>query len=335
MTAKADDDALADACRRLAGDAPHGRQPALGARRHARPAAPPSPGRPRGRCARPRAAAICDEDVATCRAIGEHGLPLIRAAAARKPAGEPVNILTHCNAGWLATVDWGTATAPVYMAHDAGLPVHVWVDETRPRNQGASLTAFELGQHGVPHTVIVDNAGGHLMQHGDGRPSASSAPIAPPPPATSPTRSAPISRRSRRETTASRSMSRCRRRPSTGRFADGVTDIPIERRAPKRWRRSPGAPLPARWSACASFPAAARWRTPAFDVTPARLVDGLITDPRPVRSVARRPRPPLPRPRAPTVAERPGSRRNPDRAPCAALDKRPRFGYRPRRGGGA
>ncbi|PZU85250.1 MAG: S-methyl-5-thioribose-1-phosphate isomerase [Chelatococcus sp.] len=113
------------------------------------------------------AAAICDEDVALCRAIGEHGLPLIRAVAARKPEGRPVNILTHCNAGWVATVDWGTALSPIYMAHDAGIPVHVWVDETRPRNQGAALTAFELGAHGVPHTVIVDNAGGHLMQRGE------------------------------------------------------------------------------------------------------------------------------------------------------------------------
>jgi methylthioribose-1-phosphate isomerase len=112
------------------------------------------------------AAALCDEDVALCRAIGEHGLPVIREIAARKPAGEPVNILTHCNAGWLATVDWGTALAPIYLAHDAGIPVHVFVDETRPRNQGAALTAYELGGHGVPHTVIVDNAGGHLMQRG-------------------------------------------------------------------------------------------------------------------------------------------------------------------------
>ena len=113
-----------------------------------------------------RAAEICDEDVATNAAIGGHGLALLREIAARKGAGETVNVLTHCNAGWLATVDWGTATAPIYMAHDEGLPVHVWVDETRPRNQGASLTAWELGHHGVPHTVIADNAGGHLMQHG-------------------------------------------------------------------------------------------------------------------------------------------------------------------------
>ena len=109
---------------------------------------------------------ICDDDVATNRMIGENGLRLITAIARTKRPGEPVNILTHCNAGWLATVDWGTATAPIYMAHDAGVPIHVYVDETRPRNQGAGLTAFELGHHGVPHTLIVDNAGGHLMQHG-------------------------------------------------------------------------------------------------------------------------------------------------------------------------
>ena len=114
-----------------------------------------------------RAAEIADEDVAICSAIGDHGLPLIREAwSRRKPGAQHVNILTHCNAGWLATVDWGTATAPIYKAHDADIPVHVWIDETRPRNQGASLTARELSWHGVPHTVIVDNAGGHLMQHG-------------------------------------------------------------------------------------------------------------------------------------------------------------------------
>jgi methylthioribose-1-phosphate isomerase len=112
-----------------------------------------------------RAAQICDEDVETNRRIGAHGLGLIRAHSEHKQ-GAPVNILTHCNAGWLACVDWGTALAPIYQAHDAGIAVHVWVDETRPRNQGASLTAFELGAHGVPHTLIADNAGGHLMQHG-------------------------------------------------------------------------------------------------------------------------------------------------------------------------
>ena len=110
------------------------------------------------------AANICDEDVALNQAIGRHGLEVIRAVAQSKAGA--VNILTHCNAGWLATVDWGTALAPIYAAFDAGVPLHVWVDETRPRNQGASLTAWELNQHGVPHSVIADNAGGHLMQRG-------------------------------------------------------------------------------------------------------------------------------------------------------------------------
>ena len=113
-----------------------------------------------------RAAEICDEDVAINQAIGGHGLPLIRDLWEQKGRPDRLNILTHCNAGWLATVDWGTALAPVYKAHEVGIPVHVWVDETRPRNQGARLTAWELNHHGIPHTVIVDNAGGHLMQHG-------------------------------------------------------------------------------------------------------------------------------------------------------------------------
>jgi len=108
---------------------------------------------------------ICDADVEQCRSIGVHGLEIIRQLA--KSPARRVNILTHCNAGWLACVDWGTALAPIYMAHDAGIPLHVWVDETRPRNQGASLTAYELGAHGVPHTVIVDNLGGLLMQRGE------------------------------------------------------------------------------------------------------------------------------------------------------------------------
>ncbi len=113
-----------------------------------------------------RAATICDEDVEINRLIGMGGLEIIRDILARKAADEPVHILTHCNAGWLATVDWGTATSPVYHAHTEGIPVHVWVDETRPRNQGAMLTAWELAEHGVPHTLIADNAGGHLMQKG-------------------------------------------------------------------------------------------------------------------------------------------------------------------------
>ncbi|HEX7851631.1 MAG TPA: S-methyl-5-thioribose-1-phosphate isomerase [Sphingomonas sp.] len=125
----------------------------------------PLPPADRAAAAFARAQAIVDEDEQLCRSIGEHGLALLRDLHARNP-GRPLNILTHCNAGWLATVDYGTATAPIYLAHDAGLPLHVWVDETRPRNQGALLTAFELRNHGVPHTLIADNAGGLLMARG-------------------------------------------------------------------------------------------------------------------------------------------------------------------------
>jgi methylthioribose-1-phosphate isomerase len=123
------------------------------------PVAPPE----RVEAAFREAASICEADVEQCRSIGVHGLEVIRALAKR---GRRLNLLTHCNAGWLACVDWGTALSPIYMAHDAGIPMHVWVDETRPRNQGASLTAFELAAHSVPHTVIADNLGGHLMQRG-------------------------------------------------------------------------------------------------------------------------------------------------------------------------
>jgi methylthioribose-1-phosphate isomerase len=126
----------------------------------------PLPPSARAVAAYARAGEIAEQDIAINKAIGQHGLALIEAIRAGKKPGEPVNVLTHCNAGWLATVDWGTATAPIYLAHDRGSEVHVWVDETRPRNQGASLTAWELGHHGVAHTVIADNTGGHLMQHG-------------------------------------------------------------------------------------------------------------------------------------------------------------------------
>jgi len=124
----------------------------------------PLPENERAAAAWHEAARIADEDVEICSKLGEHGSELIRAMHEKKQS--TINILTHCNAGWLATVDWGTALAPIYKAFDARIPLHVWVDETRPRNQGASLTAWELGQHGVPHTVIADNTGGHLMQHG-------------------------------------------------------------------------------------------------------------------------------------------------------------------------
>jgi len=126
----------------------------------------PLPEDRRAEAAYRRAAEIADEDVELNRSIGRHGLAIIREIAAGKKPGEPVNILTHCNAGWLATVDYGTATSPIYLAMEAGIPVHVYVDETRPRNQGAHLTAWEMAGHGVPHTLIVDNAGGHFMQHG-------------------------------------------------------------------------------------------------------------------------------------------------------------------------
>jgi len=158
------DAALEDAYRRLLASRPTAvnlRHALDDVRAHVAALAPPD----RARAAWARAGALCEEDVELCRRIGAAGLPLLRAAHAA--SGRPVNILTHCNAGWLATVDFGTATAPIYLAHDAGVPVHVFVDETRPRNQGAALTAYELGQHGVPHTIICDNAGGHLMQHGE------------------------------------------------------------------------------------------------------------------------------------------------------------------------
>ncbi|MCS6779910.1 MAG: S-methyl-5-thioribose-1-phosphate isomerase [Geminicoccaceae bacterium] len=159
------DDALARACGLLAATRPTAVNLRWALERMRALLAPLPPARREER-AYAEAAAICEEDVAINRAIGERGLPLIEAVARRKRPGEPVRILTHCNAGWLATVDWGTATAPVYLAHRKGIALHVWVDETRPRNQGAAITAFELGQEGVPHTVIADNAGGHLMRQG-------------------------------------------------------------------------------------------------------------------------------------------------------------------------
>ena len=126
----------------------------------------PLPAEKRAAAAMARAHEICDEDVERNRMIGVHGLEIIKGIAARKKPGEVINILTHCNAGWLATVDWGTATSPMYHAEQAGIPIHVWVDETRPRNQGALLTSWEMNSHDIPHHLIVDNAGGHLMQHG-------------------------------------------------------------------------------------------------------------------------------------------------------------------------
>ncbi len=219
--------------------------------------------------------ALAEEDVAVNAAIGRHGLALLQAVAARKPG--PVNVLTHCNAGWLATVDWGTATSPIYQAQAAGLDVHVWVDETRPRNQGASLTAWELGQAGVPHTLVADNAGGHLMQHGqvdlvivgcdrvtargdvcnkigtylkalaahdNGLPFYVAMP------------------------TSTLDLS----------LQDGLREIPIEERSDREVTHIQGLDAAGRLSEVRVAPLGTRAGNPAFDVTPARLVTQLVTE---------------------------------------------------------
>ncbi|KQV16325.1 methylthioribose-1-phosphate isomerase [Rhizobium sp. Root1203] len=231
----------------------------------------------RAEAAYKRAAEIAEEDVELNRSIGMNGLAIIREIAAGKKPGEPVNILTHCNAGWLATVDYGTATAPIYLAAEEGIAVHVYVDETRPRNQGAQLTAWELNGHGVPHTLIVDNAGGHLMQHGD----------------------VDMVIVGTDRTTANGDV--CNKigtylkalaaRDNNVPFYvalpsptidwtvhDGIRDIPIEERSGDevtfvQGRGADGAIVTVRVSPEGS-PAA----NPAFDVTPARLITGLITE---------------------------------------------------------
>jgi len=223
-----------------------------------------------------QAAAICEEDVAQCAAIGRHGLALIAQAEAMKP-GERVNVLTHCNAGWLATVDWGTALAPIYAAHDAGIDVHVWVDETRPRNQGAALTAWELGSHGVPHTVIADNAGGHLMQHGEVDLVLVGADRV--------TRTGDAANKIGTYLKAlaahDNSVPFYVALPSSTidwNVGDGISGIPIEERSGAEvtditGRTASGEIVTIRVAAAGS-PAA----NPAFDVTPGRLVSGLITE---------------------------------------------------------
>jgi methylthioribose-1-phosphate isomerase len=223
-----------------------------------------------------RAAEIADEDVAINQAIGRHGVTLIEAVAKKKP-GEPVNILTHCNAGWLATVDVGTATASIYAAHDQGLPVHVWVDETRPRNQGASLTAWELGQHGVPHTVIPDNTGGHLMQHGQvdlvivgtDRVTANGDVCN------------KIGTYLKALAAKDNVVPFYVALPSpTIDFSvkDGLQEIPIEQRAPEEVTSISGLTADGRIETVRLVPAGAQVANYGFDVTPARLVTGLITE---------------------------------------------------------
>jgi methylthioribose-1-phosphate isomerase len=224
-----------------------------------------------------RADAIAEEDVAICAAIGRHGLAIFRDILAAKPVGTTLNVLTHCNAGRLACVEWGTATAPIYMAHAAGLPIHVWVDETRPRNQGASLTAWELAERGVPHTIIPDNTGGHLMQHGlvdvvivgtdrttaDGdvcnkigtylkalaaRDNGIPFYVALPSPTIDFT------------------------------VADGVAEIPIEERGAHEVSHVRGLTEDGRMETVVIVPEGARVANYGFDVTPARLVTGLVTE---------------------------------------------------------
>lgn len=237
----------------------------------------PLPPAERAAAALRRAAEICEEDVAINRAIGAAGLPIVRALAARRAPGAPVNILTHCNAGWLATVDVGTATAPIYAAHDAGIPVHVWVDETRPRNQGASLTAWELLNHGVPHTVISDNAGGHLMQHGQvdmvivgtDRTTATGDVCN------------KIGTYLKALAARDNGVPFYAAVPSPSidwRVRDGVREIPIESRSAREVTHLSGRLPDGSVATVALTPEGSAAANPAFDVTPARLVTGLVTE---------------------------------------------------------
>ena len=223
-----------------------------------------------------RAAEIADEDVAIQRAIGLNGVKLIESIAARKP-GQPVNVLTHCNAGWLAAVDFGPATAPIYTAHDKGIKLHVWVDETRPRNQGASLTAWELGQHGVPHTVIADNTGGHLMQHGmvdmvivgTDRVTAQGDVCN------------KIGTYLKALAAKDNDVPFYVALPSTTidfTVSDGVAEIPIEQRGGEEQSTMTGRTADGRIETVQVVPDGSPVANYGFDVTPARLVTGLITE---------------------------------------------------------
>jgi len=221
---------------------------------------------------------ICDEDAQQNESIGRHGLELIREIASRKTGDrKTVNILTHCNAGWIATVDWGTALAPIYMAHDSGIDVHVWVDETRPRNQGAALTAWELGSHGVAHTVIVDNAGGHMMQHGMVDMVIVGTDRV--------TRSGDVANKIGTYLKALAAQDNgvpfWVALPSTTidwTVRDGVREIPIEERAASEVTIVHGVDADGKPASVRITPAASGAANPAFDVTPARLVTGLITE---------------------------------------------------------
>jgi methylthioribose-1-phosphate isomerase len=224
-----------------------------------------------------RAAGLCEEDVETCHAIGEHGLKLIEAAQQRGNGRDPVNVLTHCNAGWLATVDWGTALAPIYLAHDRGIPVHVWVDETRPRNQGAGLTAWELGQHGVAHTVIADNTGGHLMQRGQVDLCLIGADR------TTATGDVCNKIGSYLKALAARDnglpfYAAVPHSTIDWTLSDGIAEIPIEERDGGELSRVRGRSADGSVVEVSILPESSPVANPGFDVTPARLVTGLITE---------------------------------------------------------
>lgn len=224
-----------------------------------------------------RAGQIADEDVELNRSIGGNGLAIIKEIAARKKPGERVNILTHCNAGWLATVDYGTATAPIYLAAEAGIPVHVYVDETRPRNQGAQLTAWEMAGHGVPHTLIVDNAGGHLMQHGEvdmvivgtDRTTANGDVCN------------KIGTYLKALAAKDNDIPFYVALPSPTidwTVSNGLTEIPIEERSGEEVSYVQGKTETGEIARVRVSPEASPAGNPAFDVTPARLVTGLITE---------------------------------------------------------
>jgi methylthioribose-1-phosphate isomerase len=224
------------------------------------------------------AAEICDEDVAINNAIGDHGLGIVQGLWDKRKTGKDTfHILTHCNAGWLATVDWGTALAPIYKAHDAGIPVHVWVDETRPRNQGAALTAWELKSHGVPHDVVVDNAGGHLMQHGlvDMVITGTDRTV----------RNGDVCNK------IGTYLKALAARDNDIPFyvglpgptidwtiTDGISGIPIEERDPDEVTEIYGKNSQGEIGSVQLTPDGVTARNYAFDVTPARLVTGLITE---------------------------------------------------------
>jgi methylthioribose-1-phosphate isomerase len=221
------------------------------------------------------AAAICDEDVALNQAIGKHGAALIQHM--HKEKKRSLNILTHCNAGWLATVDWGTALSPIYTAFNAGIPIHVWVDETRPRNQGASLTAWELVQHGVPHTVIADNAGGHLMQHGEVDMVILGADRV--------TGNGDVCNKIGTYLKALAAFDNqvpfYAAVPSPTidwNMRDGLNEIPIEERSADEVAWIQGRTAEGKLVSVNVLPEGSVAANPAFDVTPARLVSGIITE---------------------------------------------------------